>query len=60
MPDKSDLKLWKATAIPVNGVIIVSYTCPVCKTSWTINVAKGETETQLWCHNDGNNTMFSL
>ncbi len=60
MPAKTDIKTWKATATSVDGNVIVSYTCPECKTGWTINVASTETQTQVWCHKDGNNSILFL
>lgn len=58
MPAKTDIKLWGATATKLNGLTIVTYTCPVCNTGWTINVASTETQTQVWCHKDGNNSIL--
>jgi len=60
MTDETDVSKWNARQVPQGDTVLVVYTCPLCGTTWTVNVAQGEPSTQLWCHKDGSNAIYEL
>ncbi len=39
---------------------IVTYTCPICHTEWSMNLALDQTSCELYCNLEGNKAQYTL
>lgn len=57
---KTAKKNWSATAVDKGTEISVVYITPCCNSTCEINLSPGETETELYCHRDGQACMVTI